>query len=134
VIHYQSPHEDDQHSLSASMAVVKAVGRIAELRIAAVGAQLPPSASASIEQRTISAPLAGLIDDPAAELARLQKRKTKMQQDLGKEEGKLSNQKFIAGAPAEIVTEVHTRIANFRRQIAEAEQQEQAVRALVAPR
>jgi valyl-tRNA synthetase len=134
VLHYQSPHEDDQHSLAASMVVVKAVGRISELRVAAAGAQLPPSASASIEQRTISAPLAGLIDDPAAELARLQKRKTKMQQDLGKEEGKLSNQNFIARAPAETVAEVHTRIANFRRQIAEAEQQEQAVRALVAPR
>jgi valyl-tRNA synthetase len=114
--------------------VVKAVGRISELKLAAVGAQLPPSASASIEQRTISAPLAGLIDDPAAELARLQKRKAKAEQDLGREEGKLKNQKFIEGAPAEIVAEVHTRIGNFRRQVAEAEQQEQAVRALVAQR
>jgi valyl-tRNA synthetase len=134
VIHYQSPHEDDQHSLTASLYMVRAVGRIAELRVAAVGAQLPPSATASIDQRTISAPLAGLIEDPAAELARLQKRKAKVQQDLGKEEGKLSNEKFIAGAPAEIVAEVHTRIANFKRQVAEAEQQEQAVRALVAQR
>jgi valyl-tRNA synthetase len=134
VIHYQSPYEDDQHALAASMSVVKAVGKIAELRVAAVGAQLPPSASASIEQRTISAPLAGLIEDPAAELARLHKRKSKAQQDLGREEGKLNNSKFIAGAPAEIVAEVHTRIANFRRQVAEAEQQEQAVRALVAQR
>ena len=129
VIHYQSPHEDDQHSLTASLHVVKAVGRIAELRIAAVGAQLPPSATASIDQRTISSPLAGLIDDPAAELARLQKRKARVLQDLGREEGKLSNEKFIAGAPAEIVAEVHTRIANYQRQVAEAEQQEQAVRA-----
>ncbi|MGH8239804.1 MAG: class I tRNA ligase family protein, partial [Steroidobacteraceae bacterium] len=74
VIHYQSPHEDDQHSLAGSLAVIKAVGRIAELHMVAPGAQLPPSATASIEQRTISSPLAGLIDDPAAELARLEKR------------------------------------------------------------
>jgi valyl-tRNA synthetase len=111
-----------------------AVGRISDLRIVAAGEQLPPSATTSIEQRTISSPLAGLIDDPAAELARLQKRKTKTQQDLGKEEGKLSNEKFIAGAPADIVAEVHARIANFIRQVAEAEQQEQAVSALVAQR
>ena len=45
VIHYQSPHEDDQHSLTASLGVVKAVGRISELQIVAVGAQLPPSAT-----------------------------------------------------------------------------------------
>jgi len=134
VIHYQSPHADDQHSLAASVGVIKSVGRISDLRIVASGEQLPPSATTSIEQRTISSPLAGLIDDPAAELARLQKRKTKTQQDLGKEEGKLSNRKFVDGAPAEIVAEVHTRIANFRRTVADIEQQEQVVAALVAQR
>jgi valyl-tRNA synthetase len=134
VIHYQSPHEDDQHSLSASAGVVKAVGRISELQIVAAGTQLPPSATASIDQRTISSPLAGLIDDPAAELARLEKRKAKTRQDLGREEAKLKNTRFIDGAPAEIVAEVHTRIANFQRQIAEVEQQEQVVSALVARR
>jgi valyl-tRNA synthetase len=134
VIHYQSPHEDDQHSLSASAGVIKAVGRISELRIVAAGAELPPSATASIDQRTISSPLAGLIDDPAAELARLQKRKTKVGQDLDREQKKLSNTKFVESAPAEIVAEVHTRIANFKRQVAEVEQQEQAVSALVAQR
>jgi valyl-tRNA synthetase len=134
VIHYQSPHEQDQQSLLASLGVVKAVGRISELKIAAVGAQLPPSASASIDQRTISAPLAGLIDDPAAELARLQKRKAKANQDLDREQKKLSNSKFIEGAPAEIVAEVHTRIADFKRLVAQVEQQEQAVSNLVARR
>jgi valyl-tRNA synthetase len=133
VIHYQSPHADDQHSLTASLGVVKAVGRISELKLAAVGAQLPPSASASIEQRTISAPLAGLIDDPAAELTRLQKRKSKAEQELSKARDKLSNPNF-ARAPADVVAGMHERIANFERQVAEAEQQEQAVRALVAQR
>ena len=134
VIHYQSPHADDQHSLTASAGVVKAVGRISELRIVAEGSQLPPSASASVEQRTISSPLAGLIDDPAAELARLQKRKAKANQDLDREQKKLSNSKFIEGAPAHIVAEVHTRIADFQRLVAQVEQQEHAVSALVAQR
>ena len=134
VIHYQSPHADDEHSLSAGLAVVKAVGRISQLQIAAVGTQLPPSASANIEQRTISAPLAGLIDDPAAELARLQKRKAKASQDLDREQKKLSNSKFIEGAPAHIVAEVHARIAEFQRQVAQVVQQEQAVNALLTQR
>jgi valyl-tRNA synthetase len=114
--------------------VIKSVGRISELRIVAPGEQLPPSATASIEQRTVSSPLAGLIDDPAAELARLQKRKARTQQDLGREEGKLSNPNFVDKAPAERVAEVHTRVADFRRQVAEIEQQEQVVAALVAQR
>jgi valyl-tRNA synthetase len=134
VIHYQSPYEDDQHSLSASANVVKAVGRISELHVVAAGAQLPPSATASIDQRTISSPLAGLIDDPAAELARLQKRKAKTQQDLDREEAKLKNSKFIDGAPADKVAEVRTRITDFKRQIAEVEQQEAVVSALVERR
>jgi valyl-tRNA synthetase len=134
VIHYQSPHADDQHSLTASLAVIKAVGRIAELRVVAAGAQLPPSASASIEQRTVSSPLAGLIDDPAAELARLQKRKAKATADLDREQKKLSNTKFIEGAPAHVVEDVHARIARFEREVAQVEQQEQAVSALVTQR
>jgi valyl-tRNA synthetase len=104
------------------------------LRIVAEGSQLPPSASARVEQRTISSPLAGLIDDPAAELARLQKRKAKASQDLDREQKKLSNSKFIEGAPAHIVAEVHTRIADFQRLVAQVEQQEHAVSALVAQR
>ena len=134
VIHYQSPHEADQQSLAASLGVVQAVGRISELRVVAAGEQLPPSASASIDQRTISSPLDGLIDDPAAELARLQKRKAKAHQDLDREQKKLSNSKFIEGAPAEIVAEVHTRIADFKRLVAQVEQQEQAVSALAGRR
>jgi valyl-tRNA synthetase len=64
----------------------------------------------------------------------LQKRKAKAEQELGKARGKLSNPNFVASAPGDIVAEVHERIANFERQVAEAEQQEQAVRALVAQR
>jgi valyl-tRNA synthetase len=134
VIHYQSPFEDDQHSLTANLGVVTAVGRISELRIVAEGTQLPPSASASIEQRTISSPLAGLIDDPAAELARLQKRKAKATQDLDREQKKLGNSKFIEGAPAHVVEDVHARIAKFEREVAQVKQQEQAVSALLEQR
>jgi valyl-tRNA synthetase len=114
--------------------VIKAVGRISELRLVTAGSQLPPSASASIEQRTISSPLDGLIDDPAAELARLQKRKAKANQDLDREQKKLSNTRFIEGAPAHVVEDVHARIAKFEREVAQVVQQEQAVSALVAQR
>src|SRR5918999_180118 len=92
--------------------------------------ELPPSASAIVERRTISSPLAGLIDNPAAELARLQKRKAKALQDVRREEAKLSNQSFIANAPAELVAEVRGRIAEAQRQIEQIEEQERQVRSL----
>jgi hypothetical protein len=46
----------------------------------------------------------------------------------------LKNSKFIDGAPADKVAEVRTRITDFKRQIAEVEQQEAVVSALVERR
>jgi valyl-tRNA synthetase len=133
-ISYQSSDAQDQQAIATSMGVIRAVGRIADLQIAAAGAELPPSASTSIEGRTISSPLAGLIDDPAAELARLAKRKAKLLQDLGRAEAKLRNQNFVANAPAEIVAQEHARIAEFQREIAQVAEQERLVSSLPAKR
>jgi valyl-tRNA synthetase len=123
-IAYQTPDAADEASLSANLGVVRAVAKISELKILPSDAALPPSATAVIDRRTISSPLTGLISDPQAELARLRKRKAKVMQDLGREEGKLGNQKFVANAPPEIVAEVHARIAEFKREIAQLDDQE----------
>ena len=127
---YQTPEATDEASLAAGLAVVRAVGKIGELKIYPADATLPPSATAVIDRRTISSPLAGLISDPQAELARLRKRKAKVTQDLGREQGKLSNEKFVANAPAEIVAEVNARIAEFKREIAQLDEQEKLVGSL----
>jgi valyl-tRNA synthetase len=124
---YQTPDATDEASLSASLSVVRAVGKISELKVVPSNAVLPPSATAVVDRRTISSPLAGLISDPQAELARLRKRKAKVTQDLDREAGKLSNQKFVANAPAEIVAEVNARIAEFKREIAQLDEQEKLV-------
>jgi valyl-tRNA synthetase len=106
---------------------VRGVGKIGDLKVVASDATLPPSATAIIDGRTISSPLAGLISDPQAELARLRKRKAKAMQELAGQEGKLKNEKFVASAPADIVAVVHERIANFKREIAQLEEQEKLV-------
>jgi valyl-tRNA synthetase len=124
---FQTSEATDEAALSANLGVVRAVGKIGELKVVASDATLPPSATAIIDRRTISSPLVGLISDPQAELARLRKRKAKAMQDLAREEGKLKNEKFVASAPAEIVAEVHERIANFKREIAQLEEQERLV-------
>jgi valyl-tRNA synthetase len=124
---FQTPEATDEAALSANLGVVRAVGKIGDLKVVASDATLPPSATAIIDRRAISSPLVGLISDPQAELARLRKRKAKATQDLAREEGKLKNEKFVASAPAEIVAEVHERIANFKREIAQLEEQEKLV-------
>jgi valyl-tRNA synthetase len=124
---FQTSETTDETALSANLGVVRAVGKISDLKVVASDATLPPSATAIIDRRTISSPLAGLISDPQAELARLRKRKAKAMQDLAREEGKLKNEKFVASAPAEIVAEVHERIDKFKREIAQLEEQERLI-------
>jgi valyl-tRNA synthetase len=124
---YQTPEASDETSLTASLNVVRGVGKISELKILPTDAALPPSATAIIDRRTISSPLAGLITDPQAELARLSKRKAKVEQDLKKEEAKFANPNFVANAKPEVVALGHERIAEFKRQIAQLAEQETMV-------
>ncbi|WP_129777210.1 valine--tRNA ligase [Peristeroidobacter soli] len=124
---YQTPEASDEASLTASLNVVRGVGKISELKFLPSDAALPPSATAIIDRRTISSPLAGLISDPQAELARLAKRKAKVEQDLKKEEAKFANPNFVANAKPEVVALGHERIAEFKRQIAQLEEQEKGI-------
>jgi valyl-tRNA synthetase len=126
-VYFQSADRGDAESLNASSAVIQSVGRITKLEIVVDDAGLPPSATASVDGRTVYSPLAALIDDPDAELSRLAKRKTKARQDLGKAETKLSNQNFVASAPPEIVEQERGRVTEFQRQIAQIEEQERRV-------
>lgn len=127
---YQTPDPAEAAAIAASLGVIRSVGKISELTVAAADAQLPPSATAVIDRRTVSSPLKGLICDPQAELTRLRKRKAKVVQDLSREQGKLRNEKFVANAPPEVVAEVDDRIAEFQRQIAQLDEQEKLVSSL----
>jgi valyl-tRNA synthetase len=93
-------------------------------------ANLPPTALQLIDGYAVHAPLASLVDDPDAELSRLAKRKAKVRQELAKAEGKLANQNFVANAPAEVVELERTRIANFKAEIEQIEEQEKRVELL----
>jgi valyl-tRNA synthetase len=77
----------------------------------------------------ILVPMAGLID-VAAEVARLDKRIAKVRGDLAKTEGKLSNSNFVANAPASVVDQERTRIADFTKELASLEAQLVKVKSL----
>jgi valyl-tRNA synthetase len=126
-VYYQSDDRSEAAALAASSAVIQSVGRISTLEFVSDDSGLPPSATASVDGRTIYSPLAALIDDPDAELSRLSKRKARSRQDLGKCEAKLTNQNFIANAPPEIVAQERQRVADFQREIAQIEEQERRV-------
>ena len=66
------------------------------------GTEPPPAALALVGSLKVLVPLAGLID-PAAERARLEKAVEKRQGECQRIEGKLGNERFVSGAPAEVV-------------------------------
>jgi valyl-tRNA synthetase len=126
-VSFQTQEASDQAAIDANLAVIHAVGRIGTLNIVAADASLPPSSTAVVERRTISSPLAGLISDPGAERVRLAKRRAKLVQDLQRCRAKLSNENFMANAPAEIVAQENERVAQFEREIAQLQEQEALV-------
>ena len=77
-------------------------------------------------------PIDGLIDDVAAELARLEKRKGKTQQELARCHAKLGNANFVANAPESVVTQERERIAEFERQLGQFDEQTRRLAALAA--
>ncbi len=85
-------------------------------RALAAGEAAPIAAVALLGGLEILVPMAGLID-PAAELERLARRRTKAEGDRGKLEAKLSNADFARNAPADVVAKDRTRLEELRTEI-----------------
>ena len=74
-------------------------------------------------------PLAGLIDKEA-ELARLEKELTKLQNNLDKGNAKLQNASFVDKAPAAVVEKERQRVEEMSRARQQLQQQAEKIRAL----
>ncbi len=102
---------------------------IGSLRALAPGEAEPESAVSLLGELRILVPMAGLID-VAAESARLEKRISKLNQDLGRTAAKLGNDKFVANAPAAVVEQERARLQEFNAELKELAQQLERVRRL----
>ena len=129
-VYMKSPVASDRSALQASRDVVNGVGNIKALDFIEDDSGLPPTALAIVDGRSIYVPLKELIDDVDAELARLEKLKAKALQNLALCEKKLGNEKFVQGAPAEVVEQERTRVATFKGEIEQLEQQARRVASL----
>lgn len=69
-----------------------------------------------VDEATVYLPLADLMD-LGAEKARLQKNLEKLQKEAGSIKGRLSNQGFVAKAPAHVVEEAKVQVAELEAQI-----------------
>jgi valyl-tRNA synthetase len=102
-IYVRSDRPEDAAALASLAATIRRVGNVESIELVESEAQLPPCAIAVSQGRTVLAPFDRLVDDVAAELARLDKRQAKVRQDRDKSAAKLGNANFVANAPEAVV-------------------------------
>ncbi len=110
-------------------AVIRRLAGITDALPLAPGEPPPQAAAAMLGEMRILVPMAGLID-VAAELTRLGKRRSKLEQELAKAESKLGNENFVRNAPAEVIAQEHSRVAEFKRELAQLAEQHERVASL----
>ncbi|MGC3980377.1 MAG: valine--tRNA ligase [Steroidobacteraceae bacterium] len=129
-LYFKSAQPGDWQAIQDNLTLVLGTANINSIVEVKDEAALPPTALQVVDGRSLYAPLKELIDDIDAELARIDKRKAKTQAELDKCEKKLSNANFVANAPAEVVAQEHARIAAFKAELAQFEEQARRVATL----
>ncbi|MBC7982364.1 MAG: class I tRNA ligase family protein, partial [Candidatus Obscuribacterales bacterium] len=96
---YIKPASDaDWVAIECNLDLIKAAANIESLERIDDDSKLPPTALQVVDGQSIYAPLKSLIDDVDAEVARIEKRRAKIAQELAKCESKLANANFVANA------------------------------------
>ena len=129
VVYIENASAEDRRRFDASASAICRLAGISEVRWLPQGEQAPQSATASVGDMKIHVPMAGLIDVDA-ELARLGKRRSKVEQELARATTKLGNDSFVRNAPAEVVAQERERLEGFKRELAQLAEQHERVASL----
>ena len=118
----QQGSNEDRDYAARNWVYLQKIARLESMTWLAEDAVPPESAIALVGTLQILIPMAGLIDKQA-ELARLEKEMQKIQKDLPRIEGKLSNPSFIDKAPPEVIAKEQEKLNDLRAQLHNFEQQ-----------
>jgi len=108
--------EAQQALLTGHIALIASLARLETLRFASLE-ETPEGGVAQFGNLTTTIPMAGLID-VAAERARLEKELGKLQKELERTAGKLSNPNFRDKAPPEVLAKEEGKLAEFEAEMA----------------
>ncbi len=125
----QNASPQDLERYARNEGALKRLAGVASASPLAPGEAAPQSAAALLGELRILVPMAGLID-VGAELARLEKRRGKLEQELAKAGAKLGNDSFVRNAPAEVVAQERERVLEFKRELAQLAEQHERVASL----
>ena len=125
----QNGSAQDRDYLTNSQSYLQKLGRLASITWLADDEVAPESAIAMIGEMKILIPMAGLIDK-VAELARLEKEIQRINNELPRIEGKLSNSAFVDKAPAEVIEKEKNRLQELRATLQNLEEQQCKIKML----
>ncbi|UZA24704.1 valine--tRNA ligase [Moraxella bovis] len=118
----QGVTDEERASLARIESQFKALAKVEMLTIVSDDDEIPLSSQALIGSLKVLVPMKGLID-PTAELNRLNKVREKLQAQADAISKKLSNEGFVAKAPAQVVEAEKAKLAELDGQLAEVEKQ-----------
>ncbi|AJJ64456.1 valine--tRNA ligase [Yersinia aldovae] len=99
-----------QRRVLENQSFIQSLARLSSLTLLADGEKGPVSVTKLVEGAEVLIPMAGLIDK-ATELERLAKEVAKLEAEIERIEGKLSNEGFVARAPEAVVAKERERMA-----------------------
>jgi valyl-tRNA synthetase len=119
----QNGSAEDQSRLERNGLFLQRLARTESITWLNAGDAAPESATSLVGEMQLLVPMAGLIDKEA-ELARLAREMGKLEKDIERMQGKLSNEAFTAKAPAELVEKERARLAEVQTALAQLTEQQ----------
>ena len=107
---------DDSARVTRHTQALAKLAKVASITIAKSGEEQPPTLSALAGTIEVMVPMAGVIDVDK-ELARLDKELDRLTAERGRLAGKLSNDNFVARAPADVVDKERAKLADIETSI-----------------
>lgn len=128
-VFFSHGNSNDEYRLQSNQQFLEKLAALESTQWLAPGEEAPLSATALVGEMEIHVPLSGLIDKEA-EIARLSKELTKLDNDVKRLSGKLGNAKFVDNAPAEIVQKEKEKLNERKTALAKLSEQKEKIAAL----
>ena len=118
--------DNDKSRLDNNAPFLTQLAKLDSITWLSEGDNAPVAATSLVGSMEILVPMAGLIDQEA-ELKRLTKEIEKLDKDLARIRGKLSNAAFVDKAPADVVAKERAKQAGLEESLQQLKQQEQRI-------
>lgn len=120
---------EDRRRLTDNAPLLNKLAKLESVRVLEAGEEAPMSATALVGEMQVLVPMAGLIDKDA-ELARLDKEIARLDGEVKRVGGKLSNEGFVAKAPAEVLDKERAKLNEAEQALSKMVEQRGKIAAL----